>query len=242
MAWVNKKFYNSDGKKVKLQVYENPIEYGTCGYISKCINQFGEEKLLKEYYPSCEEESKLCNIILQIIHNIDNRHLVKLYEWFCYKKMSDYFLDIGIPIDAYTCDYIKRDSVNLLETSKEYLLENLYEIISLNDVLSNQKILLDDIKIENTIMTKEAIVLIDPDTWKIETILSYEEIRYCNIKKIMNLFQLLCMYNLIGVHIGIDSLFSITDSEITSGDITKIISDRLSSYKYPIEYLKKYTK
>lgn len=233
---ISKHLYDAEGKKVTLKVSRKIIGSGCCGYVRKCSDNI----LLKEYHSYCYDNCKLLPSVFDIIHSIENNHLLKVYEYFYKTKCS-----IETPVDGYTCQYIKSDDINLLHTTKEYMLENMYELLILAELLTKQGLYLDDLKRENTILTQSHMVLIDPDAWNIRD-WDDECLRLHNINEILDGFIDICISCLNKNKISLSSdykmitaLFEFSKAQIANEDVTQVVNERLKNYKYPIEYIKK---
>lgn len=157
-------FYDKDGK---MREYEG-VSTGKKG---KCSEVFHDGNIYyKKYFYTTSYCDRITYDIWELLEGIENSHLARIYELlygrnnvcrisFLRENIRDY------EVDAYRLQWIKEDNTDILEISKEYFLENLFEIFHLGEVLSGYGAYMNDVKRENTIINREGIVLIDPDIY-----------------------------------------------------------------------------
>ena len=182
MSLYNKAFYKID---INLDEIERINKYMvTNSYIYKY-----RDMIIKKYW-YCTEYAIGDNMFNKLC-SIDNKHLIKLYE--LYTILSDYEYDYYkqrnlFSKDGYTAKYYKKDSINPVLESSNYLIENIEGIKELIEILSSYKIIMKDTKIGNSIIQNSGIVLIDPDYYEFSN-LDIESIRKNNYKELLCLIK-----------------------------------------------------
>ena len=130
--------------------------------------------------------------MFNILKDINNPHFIELYDIYMLTSLPErllYLLNASIfTIDAYTAKLYQKENINPLYINKDYLLSNLHEIEKLFDLIAALKIKVDDIYIDNTVYTKDNIIIIDPDFYKL-SMRPESEIRTWNKRNILVLFQ-----------------------------------------------------
>ena len=148
--------------------------------------------IIKKYW-YCTELA-ISDDVFDILHTIDNKHLINLYELFTiisdeeYEQKYKSFLHKKFSKDGYTAKYYQQDSINPILEKSYYLIKNIDELKELIDILSNYHILMEDTKIENSIIQKGQIVIIDPDYYKLSN-LDIKTIKENNYKELLKLLQ-----------------------------------------------------
>ena len=233
-------YYTKDNKEFIIpdDIFNKEDNHGKCGSIYK----YSDNLCIKRYDRSIHFDYCLLNTSIY-----DDLKTIK----------SDNLVDIKMPLykdknnknitDAYLLTYYKEQYDDFLEIYTDYLLYNLEEILKLIKEISNFKIRLDDLKRENIILTKDNIVLIDPDRWYYE----YEtddknEIEKLNINNIMAMLNEITKESLKNNHLDFltdNNLFNYVISNklfpLTSNKdkAMKVLMKRLNGYKRPIDYV-----
>ncbi len=233
------KYYDENGKEVIIpdSVFSVEDNHGKCGTIYK----FSDDLCIKRYDRDIYFDYCLLNTSIY-----DDLKTIK----------SDNLVDIKMPLykdknykytaDAYLLSYYEEKYKSFLEIPTEYLLYNLEEILKLIKEISEYKIRLDDLKRENIILTKDNIVLIDPDRWYYKFKDSEKEIEKLNINNIMGMFSEITekslqdnhldflIENNLYVYVISSKLFPLTSNKDRA---MKVLSKRLNGYKRPIDYV-----
>ena len=231
------KYYDENGKEIIIpdSVFSVEDNHGKCGTIYK----FSDDLCIKRYDRDIYFDYCLLNTsIYDDLKTIKSDNLVDI-------KMPLYKDNKSI-IDAYLLTYYKEQYDDFLEIPTEYLLYNLEEILKLIKEISEYKIRLDDLKRENIILTKDNIVLIDPDRWYYKFKDSEKEIEKLNINNIMAMFSKITEKSLQDNHLDFliennlydyvisSKLFPLTSNKDRA---MKVLSKRLNGYKRPIDYV-----
>ena len=236
-------YYNSNGEK---REYTNlkPFDSGDCGQLFSYDN----DKLLKIYFERTHKDNRIKQYVYEVAKEMNNSHLINISELLYNEKPND--LDTQI-VQAYTCEYIKKDDVDILTTPTEYLLENIHELDKIFKYFTSKKIVVDDVKPANTILQKDKIVLIDIDCFRK---VSYEDyiLSYINEQTIPTLLEgifLECYakHNIQNIkeaskfEIAIHDLFWYINS-LPEENRIKTIDELFKKYKYPVDAIKVYQK
>ena len=142
--------------------------------------------------------------------------------------------------DAYIMEYYKEFYQSILLTPSDYLIENLEKLLILSKELSKKHIILDDLKKDNTIFTKDNIVLIDLEHYILDKSISQKEIFKINNSIISCLFNQMTLNELNNYYnnqIGrnyANKLFPVTSRSYKQ---VKVLSKRLTNYKCIIDYI-----
>lgn len=225
-------------KLEKLGINIKKLKYldkGTCAKVF-----YDKNIIFKDYYDFIPPEDRIQKDVFDILKDINNPHFMKLLKMYITKKRLT-------PIKGYTAKYYKDESVSLLYKSTDYLLDNLKELEVLFKIFTDNGILTHDVHGENTILTKNEIVLIDPDSFIIYDDLDdylKSEKSLDTLNKMNLVFMLMdkMVTNIDDLYLlsKISYLFGFEVNEKT--DITHEISKKIGSYKRPIDYFiaKKY--
>ena len=144
-------------------------------------------------------------------------------------------------VDAYTAKYYDEKEINPLYETVDYLLDNFHELEKLFDLFTSNSIIVDDTKRENTIITKERIILIDPDSFYISTKVK-EKIAFNNKTHLLILFKSIWTHSMPNIENQREALrdfyTKISDIPIDSTtNITYELSKKLKYVKKPIDYV-----
>ncbi len=233
-------YYTKDNKEIIIpdDIFNKEDNHGKCGTIYK----YSDDLCIKRYDRGIYFDHCLLNTsIYDDLKTIKSDNLVDI-KMSLYKDKNNKNIT-----DAYLLTYYKEQYDDFLEIYTDYLLYNLKEIFNLIKEISNFKIRLDDLKRENIILTKNNIVLIDPDRWYYE----YEtndknEIEKLNINNIMAMLNEITKESLKNNHLNFlidNNLFNYVISNklfpLTSNKnkAMKVLSKRLNGYKRPIDYI-----
>lgn len=155
--------YIKENGKIFIPKKMKYLGSGSCGDVYT-----DGKKILKKYLSDVDGDFKLDIDTYRCLSMLKNSHLMEIQEIFT--SLKNHYLysmnKIMFQIDAYLATYYESDDINILLMDKDYLLENLYEIEKLILELSHEYIVINDIKMENTIFQKEKMIIIDPDCFK----------------------------------------------------------------------------
>lgn len=231
-----------DGKGKKIEIDMNEFYYVNSGNFGKIYRN--NVIVLKKYYDSIPECFKIQKAIFDILKDIDSANFIKLYNAYMEDKqhsknsrMKNKFL-----IDAYTAKYYQKDYISPALVDKEYILENFNEMEKICKIFQDYSISLHDVKIENTILTKDSIVIIDPDLFTFSDLEKENLIRW-NKRKLLELFKQALLEG-----IGSENIKSMKEwlyDNLKSDDIykkkqlTSELSKKLQYVKRPIDVIRK---
>lgn len=159
-------YYDSEGNLRTFNTDGNHFKTGSTSYVFKI-----GDLALKEYRKSIGDYYCLDASVFNVLKKIDHPNFLKLQEYFFDTSIVDDTLmkeEIieelkGMPISAYSYDFILEEEIDILNMSKDYFLTNLEGLEGLFDLFDDERLVLADIKPANTIVNSEGIVLIDPD-------------------------------------------------------------------------------
>lgn len=231
-------YYTKDNNKIFIpnSILNKENGHGKCGTVYK----YNDDLCIKIYNRGIDFDHCLLNTnIYEDLKKIKSDNLVDI-KMALYKDKENKSIT-----DAYLLTYYEEKYDDFLEIYTDYLLYNLEEIFKLIKEISIFKIRLHDLKRENLILTKNNIVLIDPDRWYFDN-LSKEKIEKLNVNNITGLFgeivkeslknnylDFLIENNLYDYVIS-NKLFPLTSNKDRA---MKVLSKRLNGYKRPIDYV-----
>lgn len=209
-------YYNRNFQKLELENMKY-LSQGDCGEVS-----YNDEIILKEYFGFINNSYRIKEEIFDILKSIDDKHLIELYDIYTAKnKIKIFFgklLQCQFKVDCYTAKYYSDNSVNALNEPKEYLLENLFELQKLFNILTENNICTKDVKRTNTIIGKEGIVIIDPDLFYIPN--EKENVALINQLNLLNLFKSICLAS-IDTKRDLDSILKYLEKEVLDFNLTE---------------------
>jgi len=237
-------FYDYNGNEHEFDL-SNRIGNGWCGE----VYQYESELVLKKYRDLCHKRLRLKKDVYDIVKDINSPHIVEINELLFKKKREDSIFSVlgleNVAVDAYTCKYIKADAIDILNTPTEYLIHNMNELSKLFTELSRHGVRVEDLKASNTIIQEDKIVLIDFDLFH-KVLMTNKRLDRLNQLDLLLLFKEIisdCVweyeyeFDLID---SIDEVFKCSQYFGASAPIVEV-SKQLQKYKYPIDYLRKYT-
>lgn len=149
------KFYSHKGQIRYYNFNElKCFDYGNTANIYKI-----EENIFKKYYTYTSDKYRLDKETFDILNYIKSKNMTEIYELL----YADENLE---EVGGYISKYYERNLINILNQDIDYILDNMNDIEKLFDELSKHMIRVDDVKYKNTILTKDKIILIDPDSYK----------------------------------------------------------------------------
>ncbi len=132
---------------------------------------------------------------------IDNKNLIKLYELFTIISDGEYEERLAkyqqgkrfFYKDGYTAKYYQPDSINPVLEQSNYLIKSIEGLKELTEILSNSKVMMNDTKVENTIIQNNGIVIIDPDYYSLSN-QNIDSIKNYNYKELLKLLRSIFMH------------------------------------------------
>ncbi len=243
------RYYDSQGNLVEF----DGLKSGHYGYNSE-IMKLSDGSVYKKYFQDTGEENRILIEVFEFIKQINNDHMVKLLERFYQAHNSIDAEDIKnhpeqYVIDAYTYEWVENDGTNVFNMPIDYLTDNLRDLLLFADILSSYGLYMIDVKMENIVLNKSGMVLIDPDIYTFASEVSYKrfdvvdvdfEVKKWNRKAIIELFKSLCCMELKhleemkSAEVVINELFEEV-SWLEEYD-PSIVSKKLSRFATPLEY------
>lgn len=233
-------FYNSSKEKIEIpaQVFAkaNQINHGKCGSVYKCGNQ-----CIKLYNQTMNMSwNRLSKVMYKKLKAIPNPSLVNITD-ILYKEKQDYI------VNGYIMDYYQKTDDDILEYPTEYLLRNAHNFLEISANCSSKKIKLLDIRMANVLITKNNLVLIDPDKWEIKGNLDYFELEKINSSIVISLLDdIICKYlnkyhskEMAAKRISADYVSRRLLKFSSSKKTEKVLARNLKHCKRPIDYLHK---
>ena len=232
-------YYTKDNNKIFIpnSILNKENGHGKCGTVYK----YNDDLCIKIYNRGIDFDHCLLNTdIYEDLKKIKSDNLVDI-KMALYKDKENKRIT-----DAYLLTYYEEKYDDFLEIPTDYLLYNLEEIFKLIKEISIFKIRLHDLKRENLILTKNNIVLIDPDRWYYNFLSSIEAVERLNINNIMGMFSEITEKSLQDNHLDFliennlydyvisSKLFPLTSNKDRA---MKVLSKRLNGYKRPIDYV-----
>ena len=186
--------------------------------------------ILKQYYYFAEPRYLIKEDLFYTLKEINHPNLMKLYRLL---KNNDI-------IEGYICQFIKSTDTKIVERSLSYTLDNLHDLSKLIEIFNQLSILINDATAYNIIMQENKMVIIDPNSYKIDYSLSYERISINNKKQLLEYIKSLYLSCYTGYAFDyyrkINNLFNFKIKSDTN--LCDELSKRLVCKK-PIDVLKK---
>lgn len=113
-------------------------------------------ELLKRYYAYTTESVRITEDIFKLLQTINHIRMIRMYELFVINNHSV----------AYTMKELTDDDTDILDTSVDFLLENIKSIEELFDKLTALNIRIMDSRWDNTVVNEKGITIIDPDKYR----------------------------------------------------------------------------
>ena len=131
------------------------------------------EVVLKYYKISCKYSFYMSKKLFNLLKELDLPHLVTLYDMYYNQKsiMNHFKL-----MDGYTMKLVNHKVKHVSKKSTEYLLDMISELEKMIEVLSQNKIVMEDNHYRNIIFSENDVTIIDPDQFYISSIRSYESV------------------------------------------------------------------
>lgn len=235
MAYIDR-----NGKKYKYNSRcFKKLNYGECANVFYDKNK---NIIFKIYDEDLENKYRIKSEIFDILKQIKSPYFMELYNLYMQVKLKErieYNLKKdNFRVDCYTAKYYKKIDIDPIFTDKEYLLSSLKGIEKVFDILSTYRIEVSDIKMQNSVYTKDGIVIIDPDFYFF-SIDPESEIKKMNKKAILSLLKSILLWSKIPYNETreLRSKLNIVPNENKS--ITDEIAKELKYVKKPIDIIRK---
>ena len=172
--------YTKNNKELDTSEYT----YISHGYSANIFRK--ENEALKIYLNECRDLYRLKKGILKLLKKINDPNIIKIKEY--YYKLSNSLYKIGT-IDAYRMDYIESEKYNFVDLERKQLIEIIKSLDETIKKLSNNGIVINDMKKDHFLLTDNRFILIDPDMFTHSIIASKEYIYHINKNYIISLFN-----------------------------------------------------
>ena len=138
---------------------------------SRFANIYTDGKtVLKEYYKDVSMFLRIYQETFEKLSDVNSPAFIKLRD--CYTAdIPDYVLyadDDEKFVIGYTYDYITEVGTDMIDMPMEYTLNTIHEFDLLVKELNKRRILLDDPNNGNSLITKDNLVIIDPDLFELD--------------------------------------------------------------------------
>lgn len=257
-------YYDKEGNLVEFNGTRTNL-LGANGEIYKIDDKIA----YKRYFSYAENRIK--QAIFDFIRDLKNPHMVRLLDRYYLAEDIENFdifsFYVNNPaiydspynkdlqkVDLYTYEWVKKEYLDILEESVDYLLDNTNELLKLVDILSANGIKLADMRTDNLVCNKQGITLIDPDMYSfIPSLIAPDNfsfvpddydlntLRIYNRKLVLMTLRILCAsqteYKGQALEQSISELFQDSIRNPKDGMVT--LSKKLKGYQMPIEYLAK---
>lgn len=229
-----------DEKRKKIEININDFQFFDNGACGEIYYNNDKDIILKKYYSYTTLSDRLDVNVFDVLKQINHPNFIKLYKLFF--DFNNYSSPKEQPIDIYTAKYYQKEDITPAFVNKDYLLDNFNSIERLFEIFSNANIKVYDVKPQNTVFTKELIIIIDPDYYKISKD-GIKDIKIWNKKNLFALFKQLLLYGLDCEDWGkmINWIYNnINANEITENtDLACELSKKLQYIKKPIDVIRK---
>lgn len=157
-------FYNRDNIKFDF----TDMEYLSHGYNGEVF--YNNKMIFKKYFSWSEKDSRINLQLFDLLKEFKNPHFIELYDIYTkyfkieiINRIIKKIRNNAFLVEGYSAKYYQEDNIDVLNSSKEYFLENLFEIEKFINELSENGIKINDMIRRNIILNKDNIVIIDPD-------------------------------------------------------------------------------
>ena len=162
------KYYDRNCQTTEFDIQQmEKVGKGECAQVYR----YQSDKILKVYFSTTVLEARLQPRVFDILKDIENEHLMKIYQLYSdmnYLSQILYKMKcLSFTTDAYTAEYYQEQKINALEEPTEYLLDNVKELEDLFDIFTKKQAITWDVKRANTVMDSNNIIIIDPDLFYI---------------------------------------------------------------------------
>ena len=204
---------------------KKPINHGCAGVVFDLGNGTCYKRIYNEEYTNIKDKGN-------ILRTIKNLRLSN----FC--RIEEIVYDNEGYVIGYLMPIYKEDGLDVLASSKDYILDSYRNIYNGVLTLSENGIFMNDFDSHNTFITNDGVIIYDFDMYLMIDRIDYLRIR--NVAQLNILFNQIfknevlykhSMYDPRLIDKNIDSLFGARTNP-------ELLDDTLSKYQSPIEYLK----
>lgn len=240
-------YYNRKGKLLNLEEIElSRLDSGNCGSID-----YNDDMIFKKYHSFAGSFYRLKPEMFDFFKTVNNPHFIEFYEIYCEmnpQQLSQYLSgDYSFRVDAYTAKYYPDNSIKVLFEKKDYLLDNFREIEKLFNEFANDGVIVNDLKRDNVLLSKDGIIIIDPDSYYFSDEKT-STIAIENKRELLYLFKSICLTEapiIVRNHFYTVNMIDIEKKIYDFGtkirinkntDVTYEISKKLEKVKRPVKY------
>lgn len=220
--------YDNNGNKINFKTNEI-IGNSTHGNVYKV----SEIECIKIYKNGKSVNYEILNYIKQL----------KLKNYY---EIHNFYNNKNGIFKAITMKYYKKEDIDILTMPIEYTLDNLFKIQSSIDILTQNRILVEDTHTGNIIMDNNSITIIDVDLYNFSNFYIGKALENKNNQRLAYLFREIFIEAISNYH----NEYNNTKTAELIQDTFKLLTQNqtekaytiLSKYKYPIDYIKKKVK
>lgn len=150
-------FFDENFNPVTIKT-EKSFNRGQCGKVF-IIENSKPKVVLKKYFKETEACFRIKYPVFSLLREIKHPNIINTLGVYYSTKPTSIK---SSTIDAFSYYYVTSEKVRITDEPKSYLLENFYDLEQLIKLLSENQILLMDLKPDNTILNSQRIILSDP--------------------------------------------------------------------------------
>lgn len=231
-------FYTRDLRKLELDTCSELIIGNGC-FSDVYKNDDTAIKLYTEW-ANWTKSTLMTERKFNVLSSIKSDNYIELHDLFMKvdsHNPKEYIRKNGFSIDGYTAKYYVKDETNPMFKPSSYFISNIEGFEELVEQFVKKRIKLGDINVENTVLTENKIVLIDPDFYEIASG-SKKKLRIANTYEIFWLIKLI-MYTYSGElqNTAIKYFDEFKEQSVFEG--LKEVKRELSRVRTPIEIFEK---
>ncbi len=211
-----------------------------------CVSNFGfiyrdGNLTIKKYNDEdlSDYDLRITEDVFNAVKGVDSKALLHLRD--CYSDLLNLYEDPDydeVGVTGYTYDFIEEDNEPMIDKPMEYTLNSIHELDILVKELNKRRILLEDPKPGNSLVTKDNLVIIDPDLFEINqndselrnnysVVNKYIALKWARENSIIDEYEFNCLKRM---------LFDDFDNDFNT-DYYNSMKKRLSRFKSPKDYL-----
>ena len=174
--------------------------------------------------------------------DLETLMLLKSLQLKNFYEIYNFYYSQNKKCNAYTMKYYESEEIDILTEESLYTINNLDNLLSSVNIINKNNIFISDTHLENVILNKEKITIIDADLYRRNRFFQQLSLELHNIDALRSLFENLYIHALKTYHheyyneitrLRIKSLFQLYGSSQVRNTL-----NTLSKYKYPIDYVR----
>ncbi len=228
------KYYDSRGNIENIEL-DSSTMFGTCANIYPLQDGIYFKKYYTFTSASARMNYEIFSILQKLNHSFTNT-ILDVYFQECSVNKKEPFMPVHLVVDGYKFQFIEEEKVNILYAPTEYFLYNLKGHENLIHEFTDCQVKVDDLKADNTVFTKDKIMLIDLDNCRVCKDASKEMIQTWNQIRLLRLYsELFKKGDSSNTYTGrISALFQ---NDLYDDNVSEVISKQMVKYKRPIDFL-----